>query len=78
MYCLDVIKSINNVSKAKAEDTFDRQCSFVEGPGGVVLHSALRRSTVFVDTSKPGESAFIARLKSSSPADLNSLIESRF
>lgn len=47
MYSLEVIKSINNRKHIKSA-VAERDCSFVASRGGIVLHRASARDTVFV------------------------------
>ena len=47
MYCLEVIHAINN-RKAVKTAVAERDCSFVSSRGGIVLHSARARDTVFI------------------------------
>jgi hypothetical protein len=53
MYSLAVIKSLNSDSALRKRETLrrsclTRDCSHAESRGGVVLHSAAQRSTVFL------------------------------
>lgn len=81
MYCLEVIHSINNRKPVKsAVDT--RDCSFVASRGGIVLHSARARDTVFVHPG-PRAKRVLARLNklASDPAKrqkLNLYIENLY
>lgn len=60
MYCLEVIHSINNRKPVKSA-VAERDCSFVASRGGIVLHSARARDTVFVHPG-PRAKRILARL----------------
>jgi hypothetical protein len=60
MYCLQVIKSINN-RPAKKSSVDSRDCSFVASRGGIVLHSARARDTVFIHPGRYAQ-AVLAKL----------------
>jgi hypothetical protein len=80
MYCLSVIRSMNRPSSApKVEDNFNRISSYAVSRGGIVLHSASRRSTCFLSLDKPGAPEFLAKLRRThNPVNRSKLIESRF
>lgn len=50
MYCLTVIKAMNANRMPKREDNFNRHCSYHQNKdGSIILHSAQRRSTGWLD-----------------------------
>lgn len=62
MHSLEGIVKMNRlaVEKSMREDNFSRHCSYAgSAQGGVVLHSAKRRNTVFLAAGRPA-AAFIA------------------
>ena len=60
MYCLEVIHSINNRKSVKSA-VAERDCSFVRSRGGIVLHSARARDTVFIHPGRYADGV-LARL----------------
>lgn len=77
MYSLDIIKSLNAKAAAPAEDNFSRLCSFTRSAQGVVLHSALKRSTAFLEGNEAAKFLRMAA-RNRTPARRNALIESYF
>ena len=74
-----IIRMNDRAAQAKVEDNFSRECSWTGSvAGGIVLHSARFRNTVFL---KPGaqcnDFVFKAR-KAGSLEDMNHLIEGYF
>ena len=80
MYCLSGIKSPSYQSPAKhaAPALTARDCSFCRSRSGLVLHSAVHRSTVFIYATDPRFPAILRSLKRRTQAGRNRLIESFF
>lgn len=80
MYCLQVITSPSYQSPAKhaAPALTARDSSFFRSRAGLVLHSAIHRSTVFLSKDAPNFRATLASLKRRTQAGRNKLIESFF
>lgn len=88
MYSLDVIVSTNAKAARKPEDPWSRACSFAASRGGVVLHSALRRSTAFIEDptearsflrrARPLQRKAFRNHRSPAACRLNKLVESYF
>lgn len=77
MYDLATIHRINQ-PKLAAETETSRHCSFVASSMGTVLHSAKQRSTCFLSAGPRAELFQTLRLATSTPAQLDKLIESYF
>lgn len=77
MYSLDTIRSLNAKAAAPVEDNFSRLCSFTRSPRGIVLHSALKRSTAHLDGDEAAKFLRMAA-RNRTPAKRNALIESYF
>lgn len=88
MYSLEVIVSTNAKAARRPEDPWSRACSFAASRGGVVIHSARRRSTAFIEDpvearkflrqARPLQKKAFRRHDSPEAAKLNQLIESYF
>ena len=86
MFDLDSIKAMNDravVNATRVEDNHNRECSYSgDSDRGLVLHSALRRSTVFVagrNTKSAKAAEFLAAWFGTNSQDRrNSLVESHF
>lgn len=85
MFDLQTIVKINRRKPVKAENNFDRECSFNgDAESGVVLHSALLRNTAYLpgakDPARQSPAArFLARWHSlNSVESRNALVESYF
>ena len=80
MYCLSVIKSPSYQSPAKhaAPALTNRDCSYCRSRAGLVLHSAVHRSTVFLSKDSPIFRDTLRKLKRRTQAGRNRLIESFF
>jgi len=79
MYCLSVIKSMNAraARRKAAENAFTRHSSYAVSRSGIVLHSAVWRSTVFI--SGPTAATFLRRVKAArSAAKRDAIINSHF
>jgi hypothetical protein len=81
---LQVIVKMNRKKAVKAENNFDRACSYNgDAETGVVLHSALLRNTAYLPGAKGARQSpaarFLARWNSlNSQEARNSLVESYF
>lgn len=80
MYCLSVIKSASfQTPRAHAAPALtDRDCSYCRSRAGLVLHSAVHRSTVFLSKDSPIFRDTLRKLKRRTQAGRNRLIESFF
>lgn len=77
MYCLEVIRSINNRKVVKSA-VQERQASYNASASGVVLHSAIHRDTVFIHKGERADSflRIVRRYESvGNRAAINALIE---
>jgi hypothetical protein len=80
MYCLEVLKSASyqNPPKHAAPALTARDCSYCRSRSGLVLHSAIHRSTVFIYATDPRFPSILRKLKRRTRAGRNRLIESFF
>ena len=78
MYALEVLVSMNARVSAPAEDAYSRHCSYHETKQGIVLHSAILRSTAMI--TKPAErKVFLASwFGTNSAVKRDALVESYF
>lgn len=79
MYSLETIKKLNAEAavRAASETETTRHCSYVKSAGGVVLHSAKRRSTLFLDGLIAARFLRMAA-RNRTPGRRDALIESYF
>lgn len=75
MYSLDVIKTLNRSRQTMPEDPWSRQGSVLRSRGGIVLHSASKRSTGFL-AGKRADRFMRSYSKARGTAARNNLIDS--
>lgn len=77
MYCIEVITSPSYQSPAKhaAPALTARDSSFCQTKSGLVLHSAVHRSTCFLPADCPPFKSILRKLKRRTQAGRNRLIE---
>lgn len=79
MYSLNIIKKLNGAPLPKHESETTRHCSFAGSvSSGVVLHSAKKRSTVFLSAGKRSERFLVNWFSSNSATKHDALVESYF
>lgn len=80
MYCLQVIQSASFQTPKQhgAPALTARDSSFCKSRAGLVLHSAIHRSTLFLPVTAPNFKSTLASLRRRNQAGRNKLIESFF
>jgi hypothetical protein len=79
MYSLEQIVKLNRKPAVKAENNFDRQCSYSgDADAGIVLHSALLRNTIYLQAGKSSR-RFLKRWElAGTEGERNQLVEAYF
>lgn len=79
MYDLPTLARLNAARPMSSETETTRHCSYTGNvTRGIVLHSAKQRSTCFLSAGPRAELFRTLRLATSTPAQLDKLIESYF
>jgi nucleoside-diphosphate-sugar epimerase len=75
MYCLEVIKSINQTERVKIRDNFNRECSWCITPKGAVIHSKSQRSTAYIKANTDGFKHLLKWIKTRNKSAIFGFIE---